>query len=254
MNGERKTASLVKSNKFDELPTCPLVLALAASDGRVETVSLLQKPVQSTSPTSQRLTAPHVLSLAASRRPSLFLSPSRPGARPPRATEQRTVGMSAPPGASPQNVASSVTFPVATVGVAGMTAERIADYTQLQAGYRAGRLGVLELAMLKVYVMTLHCEVAVHHRELERQLEAAFQAASAAPPLQPAASAAALAPAISPATSGDAAKPSSSPPRARAFATSPMRMSDTTISSRRSTVPDRSRQTTTKHSSSTSTC
>ena len=53
--------------------------------------------------------------------------------------------MSAPPGASPQNAASWVTFPVATVGVAGMTVERIADYTPLPAGYRAGRLGALEL-------------------------------------------------------------------------------------------------------------
>ena len=80
--------------------------------------------------------------------------------------------MSAPLAPSPQDAASSVAFPVATVGVAGMTAEKIAHYAQLQAGYRAGRLGSLDLAVLQVYVMSIHQEVekrdrevALHHRE-----------------------------------------------------------------------------------------
>lgn len=105
--------------------------------------------------------------------------------------------------------------------------------------------------MLKLYVMTLHCEVAVHHRELERQLEAAFQAASAAPPLQPAASAAAPAPTISPATSGDTAKTFQFPPAGTGICNFTDVQSDTIISSRRSTAPERSRQATTRHSSST---
>ncbi|KAG0659127.1 hypothetical protein C6P46_005298 [Rhodotorula mucilaginosa] len=120
--------------------------------------------------------------------------------------------MSAPPGPPPHNAASSATFPVATVGVAGMTAEKIAKYTQLQAGYRAGQLRFVELAELQVYVTWMHREVALHHRELERELETAFQAALAARPQQPAAAAAAPAPTVPPATSGDATKIFQFPP------------------------------------------
>ncbi|GAA5956881.1 hypothetical protein JCM8115_003851 [Rhodotorula mucilaginosa] len=114
--------------------------------------------------------------------------------------------MSAPPGTSPQNAASSVAFPVATVGVAGMTAAKIAHYALLQAGYRAGWLGSLDLVALQVYVRSIHQEVeerhrevALNHRALEREIEAAYQAQ------QPAAStsAPASAPTRSPAASGD---------------------------------------------------
>lgn len=216
----------------------------------METVSPFQKPVRAALLTSQCLQSPHALLLAASRRPTSS-TPLDPAARLLAERKETASNMSAPLAPSP----SSVTFPVATVGVAGMTAEKIADYAQLQAGYRAGQLGALELAKLQVYVMTIHREVAVQHRELERELEAAFQAASTALPQQPAASAAAPAPTVSPATSGDATKIFQFPPweRAFAFAASPMRTSDTTISSRRTTAPERSRETTTRHSSSTST-
>ena len=210
-----RAARLVKSN-VDELPTCPLSLTHAALGGQVETVSLAQKPVRAARLTSRGLQSaarPFPRRVAT---PDFFTRPLDPAhdySQSLREGSRETASsMSAPPGPPPHNAASSATFPVATVGVAGMTAEKIAKYTQLQAGYRAGQLRFVELAELQVYVTWMHREVALHHRELERELETAFQAALAARPQQPAAAAAAPAPTVPPATSGDATKIFQFPP------------------------------------------
>ncbi|GAA5990367.1 hypothetical protein JCM10908_007336 [Rhodotorula pacifica] len=63
--------------------------------------------------------------------------------------------MSAPPNAGP-GAAMPVVFPPAAVGVAGMTAQDVQRYMQLQADFHTDQIATSGLATLKQYVASIH--------------------------------------------------------------------------------------------------